>query len=181
MIEKCVLAGGCFWCMEAVFQDINGIIKVEPGYSGGTVENPTYEEVCTNKTGHAESVRITYDNSVILYNDILKLFFAMHDPTQLNHQGNDMGTQYRSAIFYLNDDQKEKTNSYIKKLEENHEFNNPIVTAVKEFTNFYPAEDYHKNYYKNNPQNSYCRYIISPKVKKLKKYYSPILKINKSL
>ncbi len=178
-IKTCILAGGCFWCLEAAFQDINGIKNVEPGYSGGTVKNPSYEEVCADITGHAESVRITYDDDVISYSDILELFFEMHDPTTLNQQGNDIGTQYRSAVFYLNKEQKEKAISFIKKLEENHEFNNPIVTAVEQFTNFYPAENYHKNYYKNNPQNPYCRYVISPKIQKLREHHSPILKNNK--
>ncbi len=174
--ETCVLAGGCFWCMEAIFQDINGIINVESGFSGGHVQNPTYKEVCTGNTGHAESVRITYDPSVISFSAILDLFFSMHDPTSLNRQGEDVGTQYRSEIFYMNEDQKHIAENFIKNLENNKTFNRPIVTKIEKFTAFYPAEDYHRNYYKNNSEQPYCKYVISPKVKKLKEHYSPMLK-----
>ncbi len=174
--ETCVLAGGCFWCMEAIFQDINGIINVESGFSGGHVQNPTYKEVCTGNTGHAESVRITYDPSVISFSAILDLFFSMHDPTSLNRQGEDVGTQYRSEIFYMNEDQKQIAENFIKNLEKKKTFNKPIVTKIEKFTAFYPAEDYHRNYYKNNSEQPYCKYVISPKVKKLKEHYSPMLK-----
>ncbi len=174
--ETCVLAGGCFWCMEAIFQDINGIINVESGFSGGHVKNPTYKEVCTGNTGHAESVRITYDPSVISFSDILDIFFSMHDPTSLNRQGEDVGTQYRSEIFYMNEDQKNIAENFIKDLENKKAFDKPIVTKIEKFTAFYPAEDYHRNYYKNNSEQPYCKYVISPKLKKLKEHYSPMLK-----
>ncbi|MGC8609020.1 MAG: peptide-methionine (S)-S-oxide reductase MsrA [Thermoplasmata archaeon] len=174
--ETCVLAGGCFWCMEAVFQDIKGIVKVESGFSGGHVENPTYKEVCTGNTGHAESIRITFDPAIISFSTILDIFFTMHDPTTPNRQGEDIGTQYRSEVFYMDDDQKHTVENFIKNLEEKKVFKDPIVTKVEKFKAFYPAEDYHRNYYKNNSNQPYCKYVISPKVQKLKDHYSPILK-----
>ena len=173
--EVAVLAGGCFWCMEAVFSEIRGVIKVESGYSGGTVENPSYEEVCTGNTGHAESVRVTYDPSVISYGDILEIFFSTHDPTSLNRQGNDIGTQYRSAIFYMDSSQESIARDAIRKLEDEKRFRKPVVTKVEKFSNFYPSEEYHKDYFRNNPDSPYCMFVIAPKLEKFRKSHTPLL------
>ncbi|MFH1649646.1 MAG: peptide-methionine (S)-S-oxide reductase MsrA [Candidatus Woesearchaeota archaeon] len=159
-----VLGGGCFWCTEAVFSRIEGVLKVEPGYAGGTTKNPTYEEVCTGRTGHAEVVRIEYDSPETLPR-ILDAFFATHDPTSLNRQGNDVGTQYRSAVFYKTNEQKLIVEKAIKHLQQS--LDKPIVTEIKQLHEFYPAEDYHKNYFKKNPLNPYCMFVIRPKLKKL--------------
>lgn len=174
--EVAVLAGGCFWCTEAVFQEVEGVLRVDPGYSGGHAENPSYEDVCSGRTGHAEAVRITYDPSVISFREILEVFFSMHDPTSLNRQGNDVGTQYRSAIFYMNEGQRKTAEEAIAELEKNGEYRNDIVTAIDEFRNFYPAEDYHRNYFRNNSEAAYCRLVISPKMKKFRKKHAPLLK-----
>ncbi len=167
--EVAVLGGGCFWCTEAVFQEIDGIISVDSGYSGGHRENPSYEEVCSGDTGHAEVVKVSFDPGAISYEGVLDAFFAMHDPTTLNRQGNDVGTQYRSVIFYMNDEQKSAAESKIRQLEEKKEYRNPIVTAVEPYRNFYSSEGYHKNYFNNNPGAAYCRLVISPKLEKFKK------------
>jgi peptide-methionine (S)-S-oxide reductase len=174
--ELATLAGGCFWCMEAVFDDLNGILSVESGYSGGHVANPTYRQVCSEVTGHAEAVQLTFDPSVISYKDILNVFFAVHDPTTLNRQGNDVGTSYRSAIFYHSDEQKTIAQEVIRKLTSQKLWPNPIVTEVTKFDKFYIAEDYHQEYFANNPDQSYCRVVVAPKVAKFRKQYFDRLK-----
>lgn len=168
-VETAYLASGCFWCTEAVFQEINGILEIQSGYCGGKTENPSYEEVCTGKTGHAETVRIRYDPSIISFREVLDVFFSTHDPTTLNRQGNDVGTQYRSAIFYVNEDQKKIAEETIAELAEKGVFRKPIVTQVEEFHSFYPSEEYHNNYYRMNKDAPYCQYVISPKLHKLRK------------
>lgn len=163
---QATLGAGCFWCTEAVFQRLPGVVSVMPGYAGGTKPNPTYEEVCTGKTGHAEVAQITFDPSKISYEKLLEVFWEAHDPTTLNRQGADVGTQYRSAIFYHNEKQKlaaEKSKAEAQKL-----FDDPIVTEIHSLTNFYKAENYHQDYYKNNPNAPYCVFVIKPKLKKLK-------------
>lgn len=175
-IETATFANGCFWCTEAVFQQLKGVEKVISGYSGGFVKNPTYEEVCDQKTGHAECLNIEYDRDKISFDELLEVFWKTHDPTTLNQQGNDIGTQYRSVIFYHNAEQKEKAEKYKKELNESGVFDKSIVTAIEPFTVFYPAENYHTNYYLNHPSQSYCYYVIRPKMEKLKKVFSHKLK-----
>jgi len=167
--EFATLGGGCFWCTEAVFGEMIGVIRVEPGYSGGQLANPTYEQVSTGTTGHAEVVQITFDADVISFREILESFFAMHDPTTLNRQGSDMGTQYRSIIFYHNSEQKAISQELIGELDNAKAYDAPIVTQVKPFKAFFKAEDYHKNYFKRNPEKPYCRLIIAPKIAKFRK------------
>lgn len=162
---KATLAGGCFWCMEAVYKRISGVVSVTSGYAGGQDPNPTYKEVCTGRTGHAEAIQIAYDPTVISYEQILDLFWEAHDPTTLNRQGADVGTQYRSAIFYHNEEQKQKAQESKKKAQE--KFADPIVTEITELDSFYPAEEYHQDYFDLNPQAGYCRVVIEPKLKKL--------------
>ena len=176
MKEKIVLAAGCFWCTEAVFQRIQGVEKVVPGYTGGAIKNPAYREVCSGRTGHAEGVEVTYDASVVTIDELLEIYFATHDPTTLNQQGNDRGTQYRSAIFYTTDQQKRAAERLISLLEENKVFDNPIVTELTPLDVFYTAEVDHHEYYNNNKQQPYCQFIIDPKIKKIKTYYSDKLK-----
>ncbi len=171
-----VLGSGCFWCAEAVFQNVDGILNVEPGYAGGTVTDPKYEQVCTGKTGHAEVVKITFDPAKITYRDILAVFFSIHDPTTLNRQGNDIGTQYRSVIFYVTEEQHRIAKEFIEELKNKKYYKNPIVTAVEPFTYFYRAEEYHKNYFKNNPNNPYCQFVIAPKVDKFQKQFLKIIR-----
>lgn len=165
-------AGGCFWCTEAIFQHLKGVRKVTPGYSGGDKPNPTYEEVSAGMTGHAEAIQIEFDPEVIGFPDLLEVFFATHDPTILNRQGNDVGTQYRSAVFYHDQSQKKQAEEFIKKLTKQKVYPDPIVTEVSEFKNFYPAEDYHLNYYNRNKNQPYCRIVIEPKLKKLTREYA---------
>jgi len=165
------LANGCFWCSEAIFKRLKGVKSVLPGYSGGMVENPSYEQVCTERTGHAESIQIEFDPTVITYEKILDVFWHTHDPTTLNRQGNDVGTQYRSAIFYHDQKQKEIAEKSKRDLENEGDYKNPIVTEITPFKNFYVAEDYHKNYYENHQDASYCSFVISPKVRKLTQKY----------
>ena len=160
---KAVFGGGCFWCLDAIFRKIKGVKNVTVGYAGGRRPNPTYEQVCTGVTGHAEVVEIEYDESEISYDELLDIFFEIHDPTQLNRQGNDVGTQYRSIILYLDDNQKQKA---LKKIEELKKQGIDVVTEVKKLDKFYKAEDYHQNYYERNPHNPYCAYVIAPKIKK---------------
>jgi peptide-methionine (S)-S-oxide reductase len=160
-------ANGCFWCSEAIFKRLRGVKSVLPGYSGGLVKNPTYDEVCTGKTGHAESIQIKFDPKVISFERILDVFWHTHDPTTLNRQGSDVGTQYRSAIFYHNQKQKESAEKSKKELEKEGVYKGSIVTEISPFSNFYVAEDYHKNYYDNNQDAPYCSFIIDPKVRKL--------------
>ncbi len=175
-IEMATLAGGCFWCTEAIFLDLKGVKTVVSGYIGGKTPNPTYKEICTGTTGHAEAIQITYDPKEISYGELLEIYFATHDPTTLNRQGNDVGTQYRSEIFYHSKKQKEIANDYIDLLVQEKIFNSPIVTKLSPAVTFYPAEDYHQNYYNQNKTQSYCHYVITPKIDKLKKYYKAKLK-----
>jgi peptide-methionine (S)-S-oxide reductase len=174
--ELATLAGGCFWCLEAVFQHLRGVTKVVSGYTGGTVPNPSYQAVCTGDTGHAEVTQITFDPSVISFRDLLDVFFTIHDPTTLNRQGGDEGTQYRSAVFYHSPEQKTEVEGAIKELEAAKVWDDPIVTAVVPLETFYAAEDYHQNYYTRNPNQSYCRAVIAPKVAKLRSKYFEKLK-----
>jgi peptide-methionine (S)-S-oxide reductase len=175
-LEVATLASGCFWCAEAVFQEIKGVVKVEPGYTGGSMLNPTYEQVSTGTTGHAEAVQIQFNPSVISFREILEIFFATHDPTTLNRQGADVGHQYRSAIFYHDNKQKVTAEAVIEELTKENIFDSSIVTKVKQFTKFYRAEDYHKGYFKNHPNQPYCRVVISPKIAKLRKKFQDKLK-----
>ncbi len=167
---------GCFWCVEAVFQRLKGVISVQSGYSGGHKDNPTYQEVCTESTGHAEVCRITFDSEVISFEELLKVFWKTHDPTTLNQQGADIGTQYRSAIFYHNDEQKEIATRLKEELDASKVFDSPIVTEITKFGKFYPAESYHNDYYNNNPAQPYCSFVITPKVKTLEAYFADKLK-----
>ena len=169
--EIATLAGGCFWCLEAVFLELKGVEKVESGYSGGRVANRSYELVCTGTTGHAEVVQITFDPAVISFRDLLEIFFVLHDPTTLNRQGADAGTQYRSAIFYHTPEQQSEAERAIAELEAAHLWDDPIVTEVVPLEQFYPAEEYHRDYYRRNPNQSYCRAVIAPKVAKVRKQY----------
>ena len=174
--EIATLAGGCFWCLEAVYVQLEGVEKSESGYIGGQVNNPTYQQVCSGRTGHAEAVQITFDPSVISYEDLLKVFFTIHDPTTLNRQGYDTGTQYRSAIYYHSPEQKATAEKVIAELTNEKVWRDPIVTEVTEAPTFYKAEAYHQNYFENNPANPYCNAVITPKVSKLRKYYFDRLK-----
>lgn len=174
--EVATFAAGCFWCVEAQYQQLKGVEKVESGYIGGHIENPTYKQVCTGETGHAEACNIYYDPAVISYDELLAAFWIAHDPTQLNRQGNDVGTQYRSAIFYHNEEQKQKAEEYKKKLDEEKAFNGPIVTEISPYTKFYKAEDYHQNYYNDNPSQGYCVFVVKPKMDKFRKVFQDKLK-----
>jgi len=165
------LAGGCFWCLEAVFQQLRGVTQVVSGYTGGTVPNPSYQAVCTGDTGHAEVVQIAFDPATIAFRDLLDVFFTIHDPTTLNRQGEDVGTQYRSAIFYHDEEQRRTAEQAVKELEAAHLWDDPIVTAIVPLTAFYPAEDYHRDYFRRNPSQPYCRAVIAPKVAKLRSKY----------
>ena len=176
--ESAVLAGGCFWCIETIFQDLKGVEKVESGYSGGSTADPTYKEVCEGNTGHAEVVRITFDPAVISYEQLLTVFFHIHNPTTLNRQSADAGTQYRSAIFYINDEQKTSAEKIIADVTASKLWDDPIVTEVTAFDKFYKAEDYHQDYYNNNPNQGYCSVVIAPKVKKFYKEFPQLLKDN---
>jgi peptide-methionine (S)-S-oxide reductase len=174
--EVATLAGGCFWCLEAVFKEVKGVQRVLSGYTGGKKINPTYEEVCSDKTGHAEAIDVTFFPDVISYREILEIFFTIHDPTTPNRQGNDVGTQYRSAIFYHNDAQKIIAEQVIKEISSAHIWNAPIVTELKPYTKFYNAEDYHRDYFERNPEQAYCQAIIAPKVAKFRKKWENKLK-----
>ncbi|WP_242918661.1 peptide-methionine (S)-S-oxide reductase MsrA [Pontibacter liquoris] len=175
-MEIATFGNGCFWCTEAVFQELNGVEKVVSGYTGGQVENPTYKQVCTGTTGHAEVLQITYDPAVISYEELLEVFWATHDPTTLNRQGNDVGTQYRSSIFYHNEEQKQLAEQYKQKLDASGAFDQPIVTTIEALGPFYPAEDYHQNYYRNNGEQPYCSFLIRPKLDKFRKVFKHKLK-----
>jgi len=175
--EVATLAGGCFWCLEAVFHELSGIKEVVSGYSGGKVANPYYNQVCTGTTGHAEALQIIFDPREISYQDILEVFFTVHDPTTLNRQGADIGPQYRSAIFYHNEEQRAIAEQVIQRLEAARVFDAPIVTEVTPFSTFYPAEDYHQEYFKRNPEQRYCQVVIAPKVAEFRKKHSGKLKI----
>ncbi len=167
---------GCFWCTEAYFQRLNGVLKVVSGYGGGHVIDPTYEQVCDKNTGHVELARIIYDPTKISYDELLEVFWKTHDPTTFNQQGNDVGPQYRSVIFYHNHEQKEKAEKYKAALDKSGAWNKPIVTAIEQFKNFYPAENYHQNYYNENQNQGYCRYVIQPKLEKFEKVFKDKLK-----
>ena len=175
-IESAVFGGGCFWCTEAVFDELRGVHSVISGYAGGATKNPTYEQVCSGSTGHAEVIKIEFDPAQISFRDLMTVFFATHDPTTLNRQGNDAGTQYRSAILYANEQQKADAAAFIKELDEAKTYKNPIVTTLEPLTEFYPAEDYHQNFYANTPDQGYCQYTIPPKLNKLHKHFSALLK-----
>ncbi len=170
------LAGGCFWCFEAIFQNLQGVEEVTSGYSGGNVKNPTYEQVCSGKTGHAEVIKIEYDTSLITYKELLEVFFTTHDPTTLNRQGNDVGTQYRSVIFYQTQDQKIAAEQMKSEIENKKIWDNTIVTEISPLREFYEAEEFHQEYFLNNPTQSYCNVVIEPKVSKFRKQYSEKLK-----
>lgn len=176
MIEVATFAGGCFWCTEAVFLELKGVQSVVSGYIGGNTVNPTYKEICQGDTGHAEAIQISFDPTVISFGELLELFFATHDPTTLNRQGNDVGTQYRSEIFYHNEEQREISEDCIRFLTQEAVFDKPIVTRVAAASTFYEAEDYHKNYYNQNKSQSYCSFVITPKIDKVRTYFKDKLK-----
>jgi peptide-methionine (S)-S-oxide reductase len=175
-LDTATFGTGCFWCTEAVFQELEGVEKVTSGYSGGTVVNPTYEEVCSKTTGHAECLNIVYDSSKISFDELLEVFWQVHDPTTLNRQGADAGPQYRSVVFYHNEEQKAKTEKYKAELDKSGAWDNPIVTTLEKFNVFYPAEDYHQNYYNNNSNQGYCQFVIRPKLEKFEKVFKSKLK-----
>lgn len=175
-LKKATFGSGCFWCTEAVFDRIEGIINVIPGYSGGHTKNPSYRDVCSGTTGHAEVIQLTYNPDIITYEKLLEIFFKTHDPTQLNRQGNDVGTQYRSVIFYHDDKQKQAALKIKNELEQANIWDNPIVTQIEEFKTFYKAEDYHNDYYLNNPNQGYCRFVITPKIEKFEAVFNKYLK-----
>jgi peptide-methionine (S)-S-oxide reductase len=174
--DTATFATGCFWCTEAVFQELKGVVKVTSGYSGGQVVNPTYEQVCNGTTGHAECLQVIYDPAIITYDELLEVFWEVHDPTSLNRQGNDVGTQYRSAIFYHNEEQRQKAEHYKDELNKNKAYDKPIVTEITAFTKFYPAEDYHQDYFRLHGSQPYCSLVIRPKVEKFEKVFKDKLK-----
>lgn len=175
-VETATLAGGCFWCLEAAYEQLRGVERVESGYTGGHVENPSYRQVCTGATGHAEAARITYDPAQASYRDLLEVFFSIHDPTTRDRQGPDVGTQYRSAIFYESPEQRREAEALVAELERDQVFEAPIVTEIVAAGPFYPAEAYHQEYYRNNPWQPYCRMVVAPKVAKFRKKYAERLK-----
>src|SRR5215211_6812328 len=178
-IDTATFGTGCFWCTEAIFEQLNGVVKVTSGYSGGNVEKPTYKEVCSGETGHAECVQIMYEPSKISYDELLEVFFQVHDPTSLNRQGADVGTQYRSAVFFHNNEQKQKAEFYKSELDKSGAYNKKIVTEITAFTKFYPAENYHQEYYElNKNTNPYCSVVIRPKLEKFEKVFAKKLKNN---
>ena len=174
-IEIAIFGGGCFWCTEAVFKSLKGVLSVLPGYAGGEGKNPTYEQVSTGKTGHAEVIKIEYDSNIISYQNLLTVFFATHDPTTLNRQGADVGTQYRSVIFYTTEEQKEEVEKFIAEINNSSKEGSPIVTEIKPLEKFYEAENYHKDYFANNPGNQYCELVINPKLEKVKQKFSELV------
>lgn len=178
-MEVATLGGGCFWCLEAVYLDLEGVDEVQSGYSGGQVSNPSYEEVCRGTTGHAEVVQLRFDPKITTFREILEVFFAIHDPTTLNRQGADVGTQYRSAIFYHSPEQEETARALIRELETDGPWSSPIVTQVEPFREFFPAEEYHEDYFRQNPQQPYCQAVINPKVAKFRSSFSHKLKSQK--
>ena len=175
-LEVAVLAGGCFWCLEAVFDQVSGVTDVVSGYAGGNRPSPTYEQVCSGDTGHAEVVKVTFDPAVISFDEILGIFFSIHDPTTLNRQGADVGTQYRSAIFFTSLQQKDAAEAMLQQLAEEKVWDNPVVTEIKPLDVFFPAEDYHQEYFARNPYQGYCQFVVAPKVNKFKKKYAHLLK-----
>jgi len=174
--DTATFGAGCFWCVEAVFRELKGVISVSPGYAGGTVKNPSYREVCTGSTGHAEVCQIVFDPALIKFDDLMEVFWQTHDPTTLNKQGNDVGNQYRSVIFFHNNQQRETAEYYKKKLNDSGAFNSAIITKIEPFSNYYPAEDYHKDYYEKNPDQPYCTFVIQPKLEKFHKAFKSKLK-----
>lgn len=174
--ETAYLAGGCFWCTEAVFKKLKGVLSATPGYSGGNIENPTYEQVSSGMTGHAETAKIEFNPDVLSFENLLAVFFETHDPTTINRQGNDVGPQYRSIIFYTTANQKETAERYIEKLKNDKIYENPVVTEIRQFEKFYEAENYHKNYYERHKNQPYCKIIIAPKLEKLDKQFGKFLK-----
>jgi len=170
--ETATLAGGCFWCLEAVFEQVQGVTSVQSGYAGGHVADPTYKQVCTGETGHAEVVQVTFDPEVISYHDLLEIFFSIHDPTTLNRQGADVGTQYRSAVFTHSDEQRATAREVLSELEREGPWDDPVVTQLQPLEAFYPAEDYHDEYFRNHPEQSYCRLVIEPKVAKFRQRFA---------
>ena len=170
------LAGGCFWCTEAIFSELRGVVRVRPGYAGGATPNPTYEQVCSGRTGHAEAIEVTYDPKAISLHDLLVIFFTTHDPTTRDRQGADVGTQYRSAVFYRDAFEKETVESVLRELEAEKLWRRPVVTEIAPFTNFYPAEEYHRDYFRRNPEKAYCQLVIAPKVAKLRAKYTDRLR-----
>ena len=175
-MEKAIFAGGCFWCTEAIFQRIKGVENSKPGYTGGKIKNPGYKEVCTGRTGHAEAIQIEYDDSLVSYETLMEIFFATHNPTTLNQQGADKGTQYRSGIFYTSEEQKQQAEDFILKLNKSNFYDAPIVTEITPFEVFYNAEENHQNYYNQNSEQRYCDFTITPKLEKIKKIFSDKLK-----
>lgn len=175
-IDTATFGAGCFWCVEAVFQRLNGVISIKSGYSGGTVKNPSYKEVCNGTTGHAEVCQIVFDKSKISFDELLQVFWKTHDPTTLNQQGNDFGTQYRSVIFYHNKEQKQLAEKYKKQINDEKAYPNPIITEIEPYTNYYEAEGYHQNYYNQNGDQSYCKFVIQPKVEKFEKIFKDKMK-----
>ncbi len=175
-LDTITLGTGCFWCTEAIFRELDGVSSAISGYSGGHVDNPTYEEVCDKQTGHAECIQVVYNPSIISLDELLEVFWKVHDPTTLNQQGADIGPQYRSVIFYTNNYQKEKASYYIKALDSSGAYNNPIVTTLEPFTKFYSAESYHQNYYELNSEQGYCKFVIKPKLDKFRKVFKDKLK-----
>lgn len=175
-MKEATLAGGCFWCIESAFNQVQGIISAKSGYAGGQVDNPSYEQVCTGQTGHAEVVRVQFDEQQISFRHVLEIFFALHDPTQLNRQGNDIGTQYRSAVFYHDDEQKREAENIIAQMSDQNMWPDKIVTEVVPLQNYYEAESYHQDYFNNNPQNQYCNIVVAPKLAKFRKTFSSRLK-----
>lgn len=178
-LDTATVGGGCFWCTEAQFQLLDGVISVASGYSGGTIKNPSYKEICTGRTGHAEVIQVVYDTTKLNYADILQAFFASHDPTQLNRQGNDVGTQYRSVIFYHNEEQKKIAEEIKTALDRSGAYKEPVVTEIAPFTFFYKAEDYHQNYFNQNGDQPYCQFVVAPKVEKFKKVLKERIKVSK--
>jgi peptide-methionine (S)-S-oxide reductase len=176
MMKKATFGAGCFWCIDACFRDLNGVIKVSPGYMGGASTSPTYEEVCSGTTGHVEVAQIEFDDTQLSFSRLLELFWFVHDPTQLNRQGNDIGTQYRSVIFYHDKMQRQLSEDSKRALEDGKVWSQPIVTTIEPATEFYPAEDYHHNYFNQNPQNQYCQFVVRPKVEKFRKVFDELLK-----
>lgn len=172
MTQQITLGGGCFWCIEGAFKQVRGVLKAQSGYAGGTTENPTYEEVCRGTTGHAEVVQVTFEPTALSVREILEIFFALHDPTQLNRQGNDVGTQYRSAIFYQTEAQREEAEKIIAEMRDESTWQDEIVTEIVPLDKFWPAEDYHENYVERNPQNAYCQAVVSPKLAKFKRTFA---------
>jgi peptide-methionine (S)-S-oxide reductase len=176
MEDSIVLAGGCFWCLEAVFIRVRGVLDAESGYAGGSLPDPTYEQVCTGRTGHAEAVKVTFDPSVISLHDILTLFFLLHDPTTLNRQGNDVGTQYRSAVYYANEAQKDAAAEVMREIRDEKAWDGKLVTQLEPLQAFYPAGEYHRRYFEKHPDQAYCQYVIQPKVAKLRKKFESFLR-----